>query len=70
MECRVYSSINVIVAKLRDTTALSFEMSVTGVTYPKSQWSITADYNAVVYIGSNSNTWVHYGEITRTSTDL
>lgn len=70
LECRVYSSINVVVAKLRDTVATSFEMSISNIYYPKSQWSISSDYDAVVYVGSNSNNWVHFGSIARTRADL
>lgn len=71
LQCRVYSNyINVIVAQLKSTSATSFSLSNSGIAllYPKSQFSVSSSYNALIYVGVGQ--WQYSTTITRTQSSL
>ena len=71
LQCRVYTGVvNVMVAQLKSTSANSFSLSngASVLKYPSSQFSISSQYNALIYVGTSE--WYYSTSISRNINSL
>jgi len=71
LQCRVYTSyINVMVAQLKSTSVTSFTLQPGSSTlsYPPSQFSVSSNYGANIYVGAGS--WQYSTAISRSMSNL
>ena len=72
LQCRVYTSlVYIVVAQLKSTSISSYSISNGGnaLSYPPSQFSVSSNYGATIYIGS-SGQWSYSSSLGRSQSSL
>jgi len=71
LQCRVYTGVvNLLVAQLKSTSVSSYSINNLGSTlsYPPSQYSVSSNYDAQIYIGNTQ--WSYSSSIGRNINSL
>lgn len=71
LQCRVYTSlVYIVVAQLKSTSTSSYSISNSGnsLSYPPSQFSLSSNYGATIYVGSSQ--WSYSSTISRSKSSL